>query len=78
MATLLFDYAFSELGLHKIATGIISPNTRSLGAAAKLFTYAGIEREEWFVDGQYIDGSIFEIFDRDWTTRAHGPAIEAW
>jgi len=68
VATLIFDYAFGELGLHKITTGVFSPNERSLGVASKLLTHAGIERDEWFVDGKYIDGNIFEIFERDWAT----------
>ena len=64
--TLLFDYAFGELGLHKIITGVNSQNRRSLGATSKFFTLAGIQHEESFIDGQYFDSNIFEIFDRDW------------
>jgi RimJ/RimL family protein N-acetyltransferase len=63
---LIFDYAFGELGLHKINTGIFSPNARSLGAASKFLTQAGVQREEIFVEGKYIDANVFEIFDRDW------------
>jgi RimJ/RimL family protein N-acetyltransferase len=66
VASLLFDFAFGELGIHKICTGVSSPNNRSLGATSKMLTRVGIAQEEGFVDGQYIDDNIFELFDRDW------------
>jgi RimJ/RimL family protein N-acetyltransferase len=66
VATLLFDYAFGELGLHKIIAGVNSQNARSLGAAANFLTLAGVQHEESFLGGRYVDSSVFEIFDRDW------------
>jgi len=69
VASILFDYAFGELGLHKVIAGIGSPNFRSNGAARKLgYTLAGTRRGEFFVNGEFIDGNTYELFDRDWHT----------
>jgi RimJ/RimL family protein N-acetyltransferase len=68
VATLLIDYGFGELGFHKISVAIFAPNARSLGAAAHFFDLAGVQREECFIDGGYVDGTVLELFARDWAT----------
>ncbi len=64
---LLLDYAFGELGLYKVMTGIFQPNKRSQGAAKKAgFTLRGVLKEQIFVDGKYIDSFIYEMMRDDW------------
>lgn len=67
VAGLIFDHAFGELSMHKIITGIGSPNARSNGAARKLdLTLVGHRDGEFFVDGEYIGNNVYEMLDRDW------------
>jgi len=64
---LLINYGFTELNLHKIYSGVFTPNTRSLRAAEKLgFEKEGVLKEEMYVDGQYHDIHKFALFKRDW------------
>jgi ribosomal-protein-alanine N-acetyltransferase len=64
---LLLDYAFGELGLHKVVTGIFRPNKRSQGAATTAgFTLRGVLKEHIFVDGKFIDSFTYEMIRDDW------------
>ena len=64
---LLINYGFTELNLHKIYSGVFTPNKRSLRAAEKLgFEKEGVLKEEIYVDGQYHDVHKFALFKRDW------------
>jgi [ribosomal protein S5]-alanine N-acetyltransferase len=68
--TLLLDYAFGELDLHKLIAGIYMPNARSQGVARKGgLACIGVLHDHVFVDGHYIDSCIFEIFRDEWTSR---------
>lgn len=65
--SLVLDYAFGELGLHKVITGIFQPNARSQRAAAKVgFVLRGIRKEHIFVDGKFVDAFTFELMRDDW------------
>jgi RimJ/RimL family protein N-acetyltransferase len=64
---LMINYGFTELNLHKIYSGVFTPNKRSLRAAEKLgFEKEGILKEEIYIDGQYHDIHKFALFKRDW------------
>jgi ribosomal-protein-alanine N-acetyltransferase len=64
---LILDYAFGELGMHKVIVGIYSPNQRSQGVARKLgFTLSGVIKDEVFVDGKFVDGFVFEMMRDAW------------
>jgi len=64
---LMINYGFTELNLHKILSGVFTPNKRSLRAAEKLgFEKEGVLKEEMYVDGQYHDVHRFALFKRDW------------
>jgi RimJ/RimL family protein N-acetyltransferase len=64
---LILDYAFGELGMHKVIVGIYSPNKGSQGVARKLgFKLVGTSKEEVFVDGHYVDGFVYELFSHEW------------
>ncbi|MEX2680028.1 MAG: GNAT family N-acetyltransferase [Candidatus Sigynarchaeota archaeon] len=68
--SLILDYAFGELGLHKVLVGIFSPNKASQGVARKLgFKLQGINKDEIFVDGHYVDGLVFEMFSDEWKAK---------
>ena len=67
---LLINYGFTELNLHKIYSGVFTPNKRSLRAAEKLgFEKEGVLKEEMYVDGQYHDIHKFALFKRDWKNK---------
>jgi len=77
--TLLLDYAFGELNLHKIIAGIFMPNKRSQGAARKGgLECIGILHDHVFVDGHFIDSCIFEMFRDEWLSQkdARGKLLE--
>ncbi len=64
---LILDYAFGELGMHKVIVGIYSPNKGSQGVARKLgFKLAGSIKDEVFVDGHFVDGFVYELFSHEW------------
>ncbi|MFX1478792.1 MAG: GNAT family N-acetyltransferase [Promethearchaeota archaeon] len=67
---LVINYGFTELNLHKIYSGVFTPNTRSLRAAEKLgFKKEAVLKEEIYVDGEYVDVHKFALFKRDWLSR---------
>jgi RimJ/RimL family protein N-acetyltransferase len=70
---LVLDYAFGELGLHKVITGIFQPNTRSQHAAAKAgFVFRGKRKEHIFVDGTFVDAFTYELMRDDWIKNRAG------
>ena len=53
---LLIDFAFTQLGLHKIIAGAVAGNQGSLSALRRLgFREEGVLREDFCLDGQYQD-----------------------
>jgi ribosomal-protein-alanine N-acetyltransferase len=67
---LLLDYAFGELGLHRIEARIPSPNARSRRAFEKLGAVCeGTLRESFLKHGQYHDTHLYAILSSDWRGR---------
>ena len=67
---LLIDYAFKELNLNKLHGGVAIENIGSWSVAEKLgFVLEGIEKEELYVDGKYLDNKTFCILKEDWLIR---------
>jgi RimJ/RimL family protein N-acetyltransferase len=67
---LLINYAFKELNLNKLHGGVAIENVGSWSVAEKIgFILEGIEREEMYVDGKYIDNKTFCILKEDWLKR---------
>ena len=61
------EYAFMELGLRKIWTGVEVPNVGSRRALEKAgYRQCGLMRSHFFVDGQWLDVWLAEIFREDW------------
>ena len=67
---LLIDYAFKELNLNKLHGGVAIENIGSWSVAEKLgFVLEGVEREEMYVDGKYLDNKTFCLLKEDWLKR---------
>lgn len=61
------NYAFSELNLQKVKTGVITENTASLRMVKRLgFAEVGIHRREWFREGVWWNRWVGEVFCEDW------------
>ena len=68
--TLLLDYAFDHLNLHRVHLGVFSTNPRAQRLYRKLgFVDEGVDREAVFKDGSYIDNIRMSILDREWKRR---------
>jgi ribosomal-protein-alanine N-acetyltransferase len=71
------EYAFMELGLRKVWTGVEMPNVGSRRALEKAgYRQCGLLRRHFFVDGKWLDVWAAEIFREDWE-RARGAACSA-
>jgi RimJ/RimL family protein N-acetyltransferase len=67
---LILEYAFNELNLYKIHGDAAVNNIGSWSVAEKLgFVFEGIERDEFFVDGNYIDSKVYRMTKEDWVKR---------
>jgi len=65
--TLLIDYGFNFLNLHKIYSGAYKLNKRSIKLHLKLgFVPEGERKEHVFTDGQYHDLLEFGLLREDW------------
>jgi RimJ/RimL family protein N-acetyltransferase len=65
---LLLKYAFNELNLNKIHGGAAIDNIGSWSVAEKIgFIFEGIEIDEFYVDGKYIDAKVYRLLKEDWT-----------
>ncbi len=65
--SLTLKYAFHTLGLRKIKSSVLALNIGSIKVHKKCsFKKAGVLKKEYFVDGEYVDEILFEIFKEDW------------
>ncbi|MCB9233665.1 MAG: GNAT family N-acetyltransferase [Bacteroidia bacterium] len=56
---LLVDFAFEELGLHKVTAGCYSDNPGSAKAFLKAgFVEEGVKKEQYLSNGVYVDGIL--------------------
>jgi RimJ/RimL family protein N-acetyltransferase len=61
------EYAFTELGLRKIWTGVWLPNHGSRRALEKAgYRQCGLMRRHAYVDGQWLDVWLAEVHRADW------------
>ncbi len=61
------EYAFMELGLRKVWTGVEVPNVASRRALEKTgYRQCGLLRRHFFVNGQWLDVWMAEIHREDW------------
>jgi ribosomal-protein-alanine N-acetyltransferase len=67
---LLLKYAFEELNLHKISGGAAIYNIGSWTVAEKVgFTFEGISKDEFYVNGEYVDVKKYYYLQNDWFKR---------
>jgi RimJ/RimL family protein N-acetyltransferase len=68
--TVLLDYVFDHLNMHRVHLGVFSTNPRAQRLYRKLgFVDEGADREAVFKDGRYIDNIRMSILDREWKQR---------
>jgi RimJ/RimL family protein N-acetyltransferase len=61
------DYAFLELGLRKVWTGVWLPNHGSRRALEKAgYRQCGLMRRHAYVDGRWLDVWLAEVHREDW------------
>ena len=61
------EYAFTELGLRKVWTGVEMPNVASRRALEKAgYRQCGLQRRHFFTNGQWHDVWLAEIHREDW------------
>src|SRR5262245_46326660 len=64
---LVQQYAFGELGLHRLSVRVVDYNHRAIRAYEKCgFVIEGREREAAFVDEQWYDDVMMGIVDREY------------
>jgi RimJ/RimL family protein N-acetyltransferase len=64
---LFVDYAFDQLGLHRIAARVFAFNEPSARLLERIgFTREGTHRDDVFVDGAYHDTHWYGLLDREW------------
>jgi len=69
LATLV-DYAFDQLGLHKLTAESFATNDASMRLLESLgFEREGTLREEEYVDGEWIDVAWYGLLAADWGGR---------
>ena len=67
---MLLKYAFDELNLYKISAGIAVENKGSWRVAEKAgFTFEGIVKHDFYVDGKYVDTKKYYYLQEDWNKR---------
>ena len=66
-ATLLIEYGFNQLNLHRIHSGAVEFNKRSRKLHKKLgFRQEGRFRKEMFRNGRYWDHILFGLLKEEW------------
>jgi RimJ/RimL family protein N-acetyltransferase len=66
---LLLNYAFEQLGFHRISVGVVGFNKRALRFWESLgFKKEGVERDAHYYDNAYSDGIMMSILENEYTT----------
>ena len=63
----LLQYAFDELGFHRVAIGVVGFNTRALRFWTGLgFRQEGVQRQGYYCDNQYSDFIMMSILEDEY------------
>ena len=63
----LFDFAFTELNLHRIEADVDPQNSASIRVLERLgFQKEGYLRERWIIDGKIYDALFYGLLKNDW------------
>ena len=66
---LLFRHAFTELRLHKIYVRVLRRNGEAIAKHLRMgFQIESTFREEYLLDGEYLDMIGLSLLDREWAT----------
>ncbi|MHA1914631.1 MAG: GNAT family N-acetyltransferase [Promethearchaeota archaeon] len=66
-SSLIVNYGFNELNLHKITAGAFSPNKASICVLKKVgFQFELTRKKEIYIDGQFVDSQEYSILKREW------------
>lgn len=64
---LLLEYAFGELGLHRLAIGVVGFNERALNWWAKMgFRKEGAQRDGYYCDGAFHDFVMMSLLEGEY------------
>lgn len=64
---LVLDYAFGVIGVHRVELQVYDFNPRARHVYEKLgFVHEGTMRDALRWDGQWVDGHLMALLDRDW------------
>jgi len=67
---LLIEYAFNELNLNKLHGRVCVENIGSWSVAEKMgFQFEGITKDDFYVDGKYLDAKNYCLLKEDWQKR---------
>jgi RimJ/RimL family protein N-acetyltransferase len=75
---LLLDYAFQQLGFHRISIGVVGFNKNALRFWKRLgFKKEGVERDAHFYDNKYSDGIMMSILEDEYkrSTEPHSRSV---
>ena len=68
--TLLLDFAFARLNLHKVWLHVLTANEPAIKLYEALgFQRDGVLRDEVFRDGRYLDMYVMAILESEWRNR---------
>ena len=63
---LILDYAFGELGFHRVSVGVVGFNERAIRFWKRLgFREEGVQREGYYCDGRYSDFVMMSILESE-------------
>jgi ribosomal-protein-alanine N-acetyltransferase len=66
-ATLVLDFAFGTLGVHRLEARAAVPNSRGNGALLKMGARPeGVLRKSFHRHGQFLDQVLYALLDEDW------------
>jgi RimJ/RimL family protein N-acetyltransferase len=69
---MMLDLAFGEMGMHRVAIGVVGFNEAALRFWRGLgFREEGIQRDGYLVDGEFFDFVMMCILEDEWRER-HG------
>lgn len=66
---MILTHGFEEARLHRISATIVTKNAPSKRAVETLgLVHEGIERDDEFTDGEYVDRGVSAVLADDWLT----------
>ena len=72
-STLVLNFAFEDLGVHRLEARAALPNGRGNGALRKIGArQEGILRKSFFKNGEHFDQALWSILDDDWRRMPRG------